>query len=676
MMFRSADARLLPVLAAAAVAAAACLVLLGWRLDSDVLKSLAPGWPTMKPITALSLLLCSASLLLLARQTSPSLQATAGRVAAALVVLIGLVTLAEYAAGRDLGLDRLLLHDPIRTDGHVPSGRMALNSALALELVGLSLLLLDLPKRYKVRPEQLLTPLAVLICLVALLGYLYGVKSLLRIGPYSSIALHTVIAILALSLGLLAARPDRGWAAVLTSSTAGGVVARRMLPAALFVPPFLGWLRLLGQNAGWYQTEFGLALFASSNVVVFTLLTFWSAREIQRLDVRRKQAAVQRFNALIESAPDAMIMAAASGQIIHANTHAHSLFGYDPGELTGTSIDNLLPERQRSLHARHRAAYAIRPRARLMGAELELRALRKDASEFPVEISLSPVEVEDGELIFSAIRDMTERKRQEDLLREKNIALSNADRAKDRFLASMSHELRTPLNAIIGFAQLIHDEQVTADSPEHKEFLGYILSSGEHLLRLVNDVLDLSKIEAGKLVFQPQRVDLSQVLGEVLGILRTLIETRALRIEREVHPELTDIVIDAARLKQVIYNYVSNAIKFTSDGGRVAIRLRPEEEKPLLFRLEVSDTGAGIRAEDMKRLFLEFQQLASGSTATHPGTGLGLALTKRLVEAQGGFVGVSSTPGQGSTFYAVLPRRAHTVAAADLPAYASSATAD
>jgi len=252
---------------------------------------------------------------------------------------------------------------------------------------------------------------------------------------------------------------------------------------------------------------------------------------------------------------------------------------------------------------------------------------------------------------------------------ERRRAETEADRAnrlKSEFLANMSHELRTPLNAILGFTELIHDGLVPPESAQFKEFLADILASGRHLLQLINDVLDLSKIEAGKLEFHPERVDLPAVIGELLGIMSTTAAAKAIRVDSEISPDLTEVVIDAARLKQILYNYVSNALKFTSEGGRVIVRAMPESDG-VNFRIEVEDTGVGIAAQDIGRLFVEFQQLDSGVAKKDPGTGLGLALTKRLVEAQGGSVGVSSSLAKGSTFHAVLPLRSEAGVAAAAP---------
>ncbi len=247
------------------------------------------------------------------------------------------------------------------------------------------------------------------------------------------------------------------------------------------------------------------------------------------------------------------------------------------------------------------------------------------------------------------------------LLEGENRQIQEANRLKSQFLANMSHELRTPLNAIIGFAELLHGGAVPPESPKHQTFLGHIGSSGRHLLRLIDDVLDLSKVEAGKFEFFPEPLELPLVVQETIDILQTQIQRKHLRFVTDIEPTLSHLVLDAARLKQVLYNYLSNAIKFTPEGGSITVRAHASGARH--FRLEVEDTGAGIAAADLPRLFTAYQQLDAGVAKRHEGSGLGLALTRRLVELQQGSVGVRSTPGVGSVFHAVLNRMHGTDAA-------------
>ncbi|MBZ5617400.1 MAG: response regulator [Acidobacteriia bacterium] len=296
------------------------------------------------------------------------------------------------------------------------------------------------------------------------------------------------------------------------------------------------------------------------------------------------------------------------------------------------------------------------------GAEvrhLELRFLSKSGSYKWLVGSATPAL--DRGAVFAAMSDITERKQLEEQLRSQNLELEErnrrieaASRMKTEFLANMSHELRSPLNGIIGFSELLYDGRLGTLPERPRELLGRIHASASHLLQLINGVLDLSKIETGHLEFRPERLLVSHLIREVTGILSGLAAEKMLRIETEIEAGVDAVTIDAGRFRQVLYNYLSNALKFTGERGRVVVRLKSEGATE--FRLEVSDTGIGVSESDMGRLFVEFQQLNATTAKRYQGTGLGLALTKRIVEAQGGRVGVASRPGEGSTFFAVLPR--------------------
>lgn len=368
-------------------------------------------------------------------------------------------------------------------------------------------------------------------------------------------------------------------------------------------------------------------------------------------DITERRKAEDKFRGLLESAPDALLILGGDGRISLANAQATTLFGYLREELIGQPIELLVPERFRGNHPAHRMGYFASPNRRPMGAGLDLFARRKDGTEFAAEISLSPIETPEGTLVTAAVRDVSDRKRD---MEDNSRRLSEANRLKSEFLANMSHELRTPLNAIIGFAVLLYNGKTGPLTADQTEYLGDIVTSGRHLLQLINDVLDLAKVESGRMELNLENVDLPTLVKEVKEIVRGLAAERRVRVTVAIEPGLSTVSVDARMLKQILYNYLSNAIKFTRDDTRVSVELTTLSDDR--FRIDVVDEGIGIKPEDLNKLFIEFQQLDAGVAKKYPGTGLGLALTKRIVEAQGGSVGVKSEVGKGSTFSAILPR--------------------
>ncbi|HEV8384160.1 MAG TPA: PAS domain S-box protein [Candidatus Acidoferrales bacterium] len=1059
--------------AAVITVAVGAVGLFGWAYGIDSLKNLLPGPSTMKANTAFSLLLLGISLWLL-RPSEPhgpaeQLKTRLARVLALIVVLIGIITTSEHLFGWNAGIDEILFADSTTAAGTGVPGRMGINTAACLILLGLSLIFLDAETRRKRRPAQALALTASLIAFVALIGYLYSVAAFYRIASYTQMALHTALTILGLGVGVLFARPNAGMMATLTQGQLGSVLLRRVLPVVVGIPLLLGWLGLVGERLGYYDTGFGVALFATSNILLlgFTIwlaagflnrldserqraleelrlahahlerrveertaelaaantelrneiserqraeaalrnsekwfsttlgsigdaviatdqngdvsfmnsvaqsLTGWTqeesrgkpldlvfhivnretqqpaenpvkkvvregkivgladhtlliskdgrrfdiedsaapivtgegervgvvlvfrdvteskrieeerdrffnlsldmiciagfdgyfkqlnpawkktlgydieellakpfldfihpedrertAAEAQRqaagkdaiafenryrckdgsyrwflwtatpypeqqliyavahditdrknsdeslrrselryrlffesmphpvwvydvnslafLDVneaairhygysrqeflsmtikdirpvedipallnsvRKAESAIEmagtwvhrkkdgtlidveitshkleflsrdarlvvatdvsatkralgalevseeQLRSVVQTANDAIISADHQGQITYFNSAAERIFGYAATEVIGEPLTVLMPKRFHDGHRAGFARYLSTGKAHVVGKTVELAGRRKDGTEFPLELSLAEWKTKDGVFFTGILSDITERKRAEDaLLKTKNEA-ERGSKFKDQFLSTMSHELRTPLNAVLGFSELLADERYGKLNEKQYRYVGHIRTGGELLLNLINDILDLSKIEAGRLELGIEEVPVSAAFAEVLNALRPLAEKKSLHVTLGGEAELL-VRADAIRLKQILMNLVGNAIKFTPAGGHIELQaLGPESLGDGHVRVEVRDSGPGIPIEEQKRIFEAFYRLRTAGQAPE-GTGLGLAITQRLVELHGGELGLQSEPGKGSCFYFTLP---------------------
>ncbi len=638
------------------VAFAGALVLVGWFLSIQRLKSLLPGLATMKANTAAGLVLAGVSLWLLVPEVGALSQADwrrrAARGAALLAASIGLLTLGEYLAGRDLGIDQLLFEDLEGAIGAAHPGRMSPATALCITLIGLALFGVDAAGHSRV--SFLLAVTSFLIGVLALLGYAFGVSSLYGVWEYSSMALHTAVAVTVLAAGIVLARPERWPTSTLVSESAGGMMARRMLPAVIVLPVLFGWLRLGGQRVGLYDLPFGLAIMVASTIVLLTVVVWWSAAALERADRARTEAHAM-FRSLFESAPDVIVAVKPDGSIVLANDQVMRVFGYQMRELVGRPVELLMPDRFRARHAAHRAAYVPGARMRPTGADLELMCRRKDGQEFAAEILLSSVRSSDGLLIMNVIRDVTERKRAEEAIRRLNeeleqrvvdrtAQLAATNQELEAFAYSVAHDLRAPLRQIEGFSRLLED-QADRDLPDAvRHHLTRIREGTRLMSRLIDDILRLSRV--GRQQLRLEMTDLNALVGEVVGQVRHDTEGRV--IDWRVEP-LPVAECDPGLLREVFANLISNAAKFTRPRDPAVIVVGAVADGSAIF---VRDNGVGFDMRYVAKLFGVFQRLHR--LEDFEGTGVGLAIVQRIVHRHGGRVWAEAELNNGATFYFTL----------------------
>ncbi len=538
-------------------AAVALAVFAGWTLRIEALTRFVPGYAAMNPVTACCLLAAAASLMLLAPARPGRIRWRIGQILAGVVVAVGSARLLGYIAGWPLGIDRWLFAQEL-TNPLDPPNRIAIRTALNLAGAGLAVLLLNVRTARGRRPTEALCAISVVIAALALIGYSYGLFVYYRAPNFVPMSLPGALAFLMLATGTLLARPQEGAMRMIMSNTSAGLLARLLLPLGLLLPVLLGGLRFVGEDAGWYTSRVGVALFATAFIVLFLASVFWTTRVLYRADLNR---------------------------------------------------------------------LAAEERVRQLNSELEQRVVERTAE-----------------------------------LNSLNGELRQANTAKDHFLAALSHELRTPLTPVLmSAAALERDPDVP---PVLREQLGMMRRNVELEARLIDDLLDLTRITRGKLELHLGPTNVHILLEQTGEIVRSAARTKGVELRFVLNAAEHTVSGDAARLHQVFWNVIKNGIKFTPRGGTVTVETT--NPQPALLRLEVTDTGVGIEESLLPEVFTAFVQGRPGTAANSGGLGLGMSISKSIVDLHGGTIAAASRgPGMGARFaieleatLAILPERA------------------
>jgi PAS domain S-box-containing protein len=396
---------------------------------------------------------------------------------------------------------------------------------------------------------------------------------------------------------------------------------------------------------------------------------------INLIDLRARKGAEERFRLVVEASPNAIVLVDNQGCIAMVNRQTEQLFGYGREELLSQPVEILLPSALRGSHVPMRQGYQKSPEPRRMGNNRELFGQHRDGRQIPLEVGLSPIRGGEDALVQAVIIDISERKAAEQRLRDQAEQLILANRYKSEFLANMSHELRTPLNSILILSDQLRLNSAGNLTEKQAKHADIVHRAGSDLLQLINDVLDLAKVESGRMQLKLEPLNMQDILVELDASLRPMAEIKGLRLHTQLEAGVPRVIhTDRIRLQQILRNLLSNALKFT-EHGEVSLTVscasgEPEEGHELL-NFSVRDSGIGIAAEQHEQIFQAFQQIDGSTSRRFGGTGLGLAITRQLVLAMDGEISLQSAPGEGSCFTVHLPVRvvaqAQTEPAADAP---------
>jgi PAS domain S-box-containing protein len=404
-------------------------------------------------------------------------------------------------------------------------------------------------------------------------------------------------------------------------------------------------LEHVGDARNWTADEQNFAL-SLANLIVVALSDAEKKEAVEKLAESEARARL-----IVDTAHDAFIGMNSDGKVVTWNAQAVATLGWTREEAIGQSLGNLIiPPAFREAHKIGLRKFLESGAAPVVNQRLELTALHRSGLEFPIEITITnPVAYEGGYFFGAFLRDISERRQHEAELKRAKESAEAATRAKSEFLANMSHELRTPLNGVLGYAQLM--QRSNGLTSDQRESLDAIAKCGAHLLDLINDVLDLSKIEAGRIELEPGPTNLRQLTVELRHVIAEPARKKGLRFFVEIDPGLPSrLILDGRHMRQVLLNLLGNAVKFTEQGHILLTFSRAEDGR---LYCEVSDTGIGIEENSLEEIFEAFRQTRDGSSAG--GTGLGLTISQRLVAAMGGELRVKSQPGIGSSFYFLIP---------------------
>lgn len=620
---------------------AGILVLVGWITGTEALKRVFPGMVAMHPLSAICFIFVGTSLVLQIRGGSARVQMFA-RVLAFVVMVVGITKLLSFQGGWSFPLDKLYPMEPGPT---VPTfrGRMSQNTSLCFMMMGAALYFLDRRGWKGFAFQEVLVYITAVVALLALVGQFYETRWLQGLSMSVPMAIHTAITFMLLAMGTACARPQRGMMGIFTADSAGGIMARRILPSVILVFILLGALRIFGEAKGFYGDELGIALFVVASIAVLGVVVFWCARSLHQMDLKR-QAVEMELDRFFRLSPDMLGVVGIDGRFKRINPAFGRVLGYTEEELLKSHVLDLI----------HPDDYE--------GTMAELKVLMTGESTFQyqnryrcsdgtwkwLEWNTRPILEEN--CLYAVARDVTEKKNSElailslnTELRHQADRLASVNEELESFSYSVSHDLRAPLRGISGFAQALEDHSGELLDATSKGYLARVRGAAERMGSLIDNLLKLSRLSRMEMQMVP--VNLSELAEHAVAGLAAAEPARevAVEIEPQIHA-----MGDPVLLGVLVENLVSNAWKFTSrtEGARIEVRSAPAKEG--WVGITFADNGVGFDERYSNKLFGAFQRLHS--QVEFPGLGIGLATVMRVVRRHGGEVRAKSRINHGASF--------------------------
>ncbi len=628
------------------------IMILGWILNISIFVSPGPNFSTVKSNLALCFILIGISLWLLQTRIINERKQRIAHILAGIVVLIGILTLIEYIFSINLGIDQLLfINDPGIPNSLSPN-RMEFIAALNISLVGTALLLLGKGIE-KHRPVQYLGIIVGIFSLMAFMGYIYHISSHYVEYNYTETAIYAAILFMLVSSAVLFARPDKGLMQLLTGTGLGSNFAWKLIPSAIVISLLMGYFHLIGQQDGFYDTPFETTAIITSMIIILLVVIWINVNSLNKIDYKRRETteSVKRLASIVESSDDAIISNDLNSIISSWNRGAEKIYGYPAQEMIGEHISTLMTasefEKVSKVMEEVKRGKSVPP--------YEVKRLRKDGTEIDISVTMSPIKNLEGnvEEISVIAKDISKRKKVEEQLKKTITELKHSNNELQQFAYITSHDLQEPLRTIVSFTQLLEKHYKNQLDSDADEYIDFIVDAAVRMKEMIQGLLYYSRV--GTKGGEFKLIDIEEALKNALSNLQLTIKENNAEI---TYDKLPMVIADKGQLTQLFQNLIENAIKFKKPDTPLKIHISSRKDpQKNEYIFSVSDNGIGIESQYTDKIFEVFKRLHT--VDEYRGVGIGLAISKRILDRHGGRIWVESKYGQGSTFYFSLPLKYH-----------------